>query len=184
MQGRILTSAWTTSTVNGQSDYSVPTDYLEIMALFLYQPTMKTMLPLRPIFEKDPTRPTGTPQRAFVHGANVSGNSSLVIILEPVPTSNGSNDLECWGRQLPKDMVAGGQGPEISSQWHDGLVHFAAYMAFMRLSTSGTHYLQNADREFKLWERICKAAKSYQNPLHIAFAQTKTLSYTPGHDYD
>lgn len=157
------------------------------MALFLYQTSgtnSKRMLPLRPISEKDPTRPTGTPQRGFVHGANVSGNSSLVIILEPVPTSNGSNDIEVWGRQLPKDLVSGGQGPEIATQWHDGLVHYAAYRAFTRLATAGIHYAQLADREFKLWERVCKAAKSYQNPLHIAYAQYKTLSYSPGHEYD
>src|SRR5262245_56637658 len=96
--GRILLSQWTTSTVQNQSDYNVPSDYLEIMNVFLFRPDAKRQLWLRPLAERDPRQPTGTPERCFVHGANVSGNNAYVVILEPIPNSNGSSDLEIWGK--------------------------------------------------------------------------------------
>lgn len=185
--GRILLSQWTGSTVAAQSDYSVPSDYLEIMACYLYRTAgdnAKRMLPLRPIAERDPTHPTGTPQRAFVHGANVSGNNSYVVILEPIPDANGSNDLEIWGKQLPKVMDLVSQNPEVATQWHDGMIHFAASRAYERLSNAGPHYAPLADREYQLWLRVLALAKKYRNPLGAAFAQEKVLTYSPGYDFD
>lgn len=157
------------------------------MACFLFRTTLdnaKRILPLRPIVERDPAHPTGTPQRAFIHGANVSGDNSYVVILEPIPDTSGTNDLEVWGKQLPKTMVSGGQNPEVAPQWHDGMVHFAAARAYERLSNAGPHYAALADREFKLWLRVLQLAKQYRNPLNAAFAQEKILSYSPGYDYD
>ena len=186
-QGRILLSQWTGATVSGQSDYSVPSDYLEIMACFLYRTTgdmAKRLLPLRPIVERDPAHPTGTPQRAFIHGANVSGNNSFIVILEPIPDFSGTADLEIWGKQLPKTMVSGAQDPEVATQWQDGMVHFAASRCYERLSNAGPHYASLADREFQLWLRVLALAKKYRNPLAASFAQEKILTYTPGYDYD
>lgn len=187
-QGRILLSQWTGTTVLGQSDYSVPTDYLEIMACFLYRTagdSAKRLLPLRPIVERDPAHPSGSPLRAFIHGANVSGNNSYVVILEPIPDANASApDLEVWGKQLPKTMVSGGQDPEVATQWQDGMVHFAASRCYERLSNAGPHFAALADREFRLWERVLALAKKYRNPLGAAFAQEKVLTYTPGYDFD
>lgn len=187
-QGGILYTVETTTTVHDQDMYSVPGDYLKVMAVYLFHATgdraQKALFPIS-IVEKDPDRRTGTPDSFYVHGLNVSGDNKFALGLQPIPdTNNDGCTLEIWIRQLAKDMVSGGQGPEAMLQWQDALVHFACGRAFTRLSTMDPGKTSLADREMGLWEGWLKRAKKFQTALDMGVPHTRLITYSPGHDFD
>jgi hypothetical protein len=186
--GGILYTSETAVTVAGQEQYSVPGDYLRVMAIYLYHTTgdkaQKALIPMT-VIERDPTLAQGTPDFFYIHGANVSGDNSMVIGLSPIPdTNNAGCNLEIWIRQLPKDMVSGGQGPEAMLQWQDALIHFAAARAFTRLSTADPGKAALADREMAIWETWMKRARKFQSPMALGIPHQRLITYTPGHDSD
>lgn len=154
-----LVSAWTTSTVNGQSDYSVPVEYVTIEKLILRSATKGYfVLNKVEIEDLDPVRGPGTPQQFAVWGANVSGDNSPIFILDPTPNFSGSSDLECWGRQYPKTLVSGGQGPEyrLREQWT--VIYGAVASCFLRFAEGSPTCLGLADRYEAKWEAGKKQA--------------------------
>lgn len=178
----------TTTTVAGQEQYDVPGDYLRVMAVYLYHTTgdkaQKALWPMS-IIDRDPTLAQGTPDRFYVHGANVSGDNKFVVGLQDIPdTNNAGCNLEIWIRQLPKDMVSGGQGPELAIQWQDEVVHFMAARAFTRLATMDPSKNALADREMAMFDRAVNRATKQQSKLIQGLAQRRILDYTPGHDRD
>jgi hypothetical protein len=187
-QGGIQYTTETATTVAGQEEYSVPGDYLKVMAVYIYHTTgdkaQRALFPIT-VVERDPTLAQGTPEAFFIHGANVISDNSMVIGLRPIPDANNAGaNLEIWIRQLPKDMVSGGQGPESMLQWQDCLVHFAAARAFTRLSTADPGKAALADREMAIWETWMKRARKFQSPMALGIPTRRILTYTPGHDFD
>jgi hypothetical protein len=186
--GGIEYTAETTATAEGQETYAVPGDYLKVMAVYIYHTTgdkaQRALFPMT-IVERDPTRARGTPTDFFVHGESISGDNMMTIGLSPIPDANNAGaELEIWIRQLPKDMVAGGQGPESMLQWQDALVHFAASRAFTRLSTVDPGKAALADRELQQWNVWLSKAKKFQSPIALGFPQRRLITYSPGHDCD
>jgi hypothetical protein len=186
-QGGIIYTTETATTVASQESYSVPGDYLKVMAVYIYHASgdqaKRALFPIT-VHERDPARSTGTPESFFVHGLNVSGDNQFTIGLKPIPDANNAGaSLEIWIRQLPKDMVSGGQGPESMLQWQDALIHFAAARAFTRLSTMDPGKTALADREMGMFETWMKRAKKFQSP-GPAIGRVKLLTYSPGHDFD
>jgi len=187
-QAGIMYTTETATTVAGQEEYSVPGDFLRLMAVYLYHTSgdraQKALFPIS-VAERDPTLTQGTPDSFFVHGANVGSDNSMVIGLCPIPdTNNAGSNLEIWIRQLPKDMVSGGQGPESMLQWQDCLVHFAAARAFTRLATADPGKAALADREMAIWDTWLKRARKFQSPMALGIPTRRLITYTPGHDFD
>lgn len=163
-EGNILISNWYASTVASQETYTVPSDFLRVLAVFIYNTTTGTKRKLRPIDiqMRDPAKNTGSPAFYYVGGINVSGVNSYMLGLNPIPSSSGSSDLELYGRQQPLTMVAAGQAPEIMTPWQDYLVAYAANRVYMR---RGPSYASMADRMWAEWERGIQKAKEFKNPL-------------------
>lgn len=163
-EGNILISAWTASTVASQETYTVPSDFLRVLAVFIYNTTTGAKRKLRAIDlqSRDPQKQTGNPAYYYVGGINVSGVNSYMLGLNPIPASSGSSDLELYGRQQPLTMVSGGQAPEIMTPWQDYLIAYAANRCYTR---RGPQWGQMADRMWAEWERGIVKAKEFKNPL-------------------
>lgn len=152
-----LVSAWRTSTVTGQSDYSVPPEYTGVQRI-LFKNASKGYYWLTkcPLEDLDPRFPPGTPTQFSVWGANVSGDNSMIFILSPVPDFTGpvnpNQDLECFGRQYPKIMVSGGQAPEVALREQWTVVYGAVASCFLRFAEGSPTCLALADRYTKMWE--------------------------------
>jgi hypothetical protein len=145
----VLVSGWTTSTVASQEWYSVPPEYTSVEGIRIYRTSgdgAKWWLGKRAFLETDPTLTTGTPTRFAVWGLNVSGDNSPAFKLDPIPSASGTNDLICMGRQLPKIMVSGEQGPEVRARWQDAVVDGAIADCFMRVAESNREAMALADR--------------------------------------
>jgi hypothetical protein len=124
--------------------------------------------------QTDPRVTTGTPSRFAVWGLNVSGDNSPAFWLDPVPVASGSNDLICYGRQLPKALVSGGQGPEVRDRWQDAVVDGAVGLVYRRLSEGN----RDAAAMASFYDRIWKEHKS-------AGLEAITLDiYAPGEAVD
>lgn len=163
-EGNILISAWTASTVASQETYTVPSDFLRVLSVFIYNTTTGTKRKLRPIDlqSRNPSKPTGTPAFYYVGGINVSGVNSYMLGLNPIPATTGSSDLELYGRQQPLTMIAAGQAPEIMTPWQDYLTAYAAWCVYTR---RGPTWTGMADRMWDKWERGIAKAKEFKNPL-------------------
>lgn len=163
-EGNILISAWTASTVASQETYTVPSDFLRVLSVFIYNTTTGTKRKLRAIDlqSRDASKQTGTPAFYYVGGINVSGVNSYMLGLNPIPATTGSSDLELYGRQQPLTMVSGGQAPEIMTPWQDYLIAYAANRCYTR---RGPAWGQMADRMWAEWERGIEKAKEFKNPL-------------------
>jgi hypothetical protein len=163
-EGNILISGWTASTVASQETYTVPSDFLRVLSVSIYNTTSGHKAKLRPIDiqMRDPSAQTGNPAFYYVTGINVSGVNSYAIGLNPVPSASGSSDLVMRGRQQPLTMVTGGQAPEIMTPWQDYLIAYCANRVYMR---RGPHYATMADRMWAEWERGIAKAKEFKNPL-------------------
>lgn len=182
-------SADSTTTVAGQELYTVPADYLKVMAVYLNHATgdkaQRALIPMS-VIERDPRLTQGTPSHFYAHGANdASGNNTMVLGLQDIPdTNNAGCTLEIWIRQLPKDMVSGGQGPELAIQWQDEVVHFMASRAFTRLATMDPSKATLADREMALFQIAENRARKFQQPLALGIAQRRIIDYSPGYESD
>ena len=186
--GGIQYTTETATTVSGQEEYSLPGDFLRCMAVYIFHATgdkaQKALYPIS-IVERDPTLGQGTPKAFFVHGANVSGDNNMVLGLSPIPDANNAGaNLEIWIRQLPKDMVSGGQGPESMLQWQDALVHFACGRAFTRLASMDPGKIAMADREMAQFEKWMAQARRFQSPMTLGIPQTRLITYSPGYEWD
>lgn len=160
----ILLSKWTSSTVASQEDYSVPSDFLHVSGVYIYNTTTGSKTKLKPmaLTSRDPVQNTGNPQFYTVWGGNVSGVNSYSILLNPIPSTSGTNDLIMYGRQQPQTMVTGGTAPEIMTPWQDYLVAYAAWATYIR---RGPQWAPMADRMWQTWERGLAKAKEWKNPL-------------------
>ena len=141
----------------------MPSDYYKIDAVFLYGAT-GSQYRLLPISrqDRDATQSTGTPVFYYVSGGNVSGSNSYSIGLNPIPSSSGTNDLIIYIRQLPADMVSGGQAPEVIQPWQDALVSYAVWKCYRRRGKDWIAMAQSAQQEWMTW---LQKAKRYVNPL-------------------
>ena len=163
-EGNILISGWTASTVASQETYTVPSDFLRVLSVSIYNTTTGHKAKLRPIDlqMRDPSASTGNPSYYYVTGINVSGVNSYAIGLNPVPSTSGSSDLVMRGRQQPLTMVTGGQAPEIMTPWQDYLIAYAANRVYVRRGPQWRSYAQDMWSE---WERGIAKAKEFKNPL-------------------
>jgi hypothetical protein len=160
----VLVSGWTTSTIASQEWYSVPPEYTSVEAIRIYRTTgdgAKWWLSKVTLVETDPGLATGTPTRFGVWGLNVSTDNSPAFKLNPIPVASGTNDLVCYGRQLPKTMVSGAQGPEVRARWQDAVVDGAIADCFMRVAEGSREALAMADRYSARWEAHKRAAIDY-----------------------
>lgn len=166
----LLLSCWTSSTVAGQEDYSVPSDYHKAEAVFLYKATgANTKTRLRPIgiLDRDPSLAQGEPMYYYIWGVNVSGNNQYKFGLRPIPIESGTDDLRIWARQMPKDMVSGGQAPEVKDVWQDALVDGCLMLLYLRLAPGDSMMLQLADRAAARWGSRKKEAEDYISVLTL-----------------
>jgi hypothetical protein len=150
-----LVSCWTASTVQNQQQYSVPPEYSSVEAIQIYRTTgdsAKWFLKKVGIVDIDPAKATGSPIKFAIWGLNVSGDNSPAFWLDPIPDVNGSSDLVCYGRQIPKTMVSGGQGPEVKSREQYGVVDGAVASIYMRLAEGSPTCIALADRYERKWE--------------------------------
>ena len=155
----ILVSAWTTSTVSGQRLYTVPPEYTTVEEIAFYDTTHgKLWLDKVPVNALDPSLTAGAPQRFAVWGANSSGDNSPTFWLDPIPNFSGASDLTCYGRQLPKTMVSGGQAPEVRLRWQYAVVNGAVADIYLRLAAGDTTLLPLADRAERTWQSDKKDA--------------------------
>lgn len=160
----VLVSGWTTSTILGQQQYSVPPEYTTVEAIQIYRTTgdqAKWFLAKRALVELDPGRATGTPVKFAVWGLNVSGDNSPAFWLDPIPSVDGTNDLICYGRQRAKAMVSGGQGPEVREPWQYAVVDGACASIYLRLSEGSRESFALAQRYMEIWENHKREAKLY-----------------------
>lgn len=161
--GQILLTEETASTVASQETYSVPGDYFKIDAVFLNNMATSQcrLLPMSRQ-DRDPQNGTGTPRFYYVSGRNVSGSNAYTIGLNPIPDTSGTNDLVIYIRQLPLDMVSGGQAPEVIQPWQDALVAYATWKCYRRRGREWLSMAQDAHAEWNEW---LQKAKRYVNPL-------------------
>ena len=161
----VLVSGWTASTVQNQQQYSVPSEYTSVEAIAIYRTTgdnAKQWLAKCDITDIDAARSTASvPDKYAVWGLNVSGDNSPAFWLDPIPNANGSSDLVCYGRQLPKTMVSGGQGPEVRLRWQYAVVDGALVDIYRRFSEGSRESLALADRYAAAWEAHKAEAKLY-----------------------
>ena len=160
----VLASAWTASTVQNQQQYSVPSEYTSVEAVAIYETTgnnQKEWLSKVSMTDLDSTRSSGTPAKFAVWGLNVSGDNSPAFWLDPIPNTNGASNLYCFGRQLPKTMVSGGQGPEVRLRWQYAVVDGALVDVYRRFSEGSRESLALADRYAQAWEAHKAEAKLY-----------------------
>lgn len=161
----ILMTCATASTVASQEQYSLPSDYLKMDTVFIYQTTGNNQkLRLTPITarQRDPVKNTGGSYYYYIWGINVSGVNSYYVGLNPIPDSNGSSDLEIYYHQLPLTMVDGGQGPEVPTQWQDALISYALWKIYRR---AGRDFANMRDEAKAEWTDWLAKARRYVNPL-------------------
>lgn len=165
-EGGILVSSWTASTVANQQAYSVPSDWIKVRSVFIYDTTSQIYRKLRPIRmeQRDPRQTTGWPLYYYSWGLNVSGNNSPTINLDPIPDTSGSSNLIMFGQQIGADMVSGGQAPEVMYQWQDALSCYAAMRWYQRLGMDFRPMAIDAANEWQDW---VNKAKAYKNPMGI-----------------
>jgi len=154
----VLLTCATRSTVAGQEEYPLPSDYLKIESVVI-KPSHK-LIPLR-VTQRDPTERAGTPQAYYIGGANVSGSAAQVVSLGPIPDTNGTDDLLIFYRQLPATMSAGGQAPEVPLQWHDSLISYALWKTYRRWGKGFENFRDEAKQE---WEQWMQKARRYTTP--------------------
>lgn len=182
----VLVSGWTASTVQNQQQYSVPNEYTSVEAIAIYRTTAdnsKLWLPKVDITDIDPARSTGSaPRKYAVWGLNVSGDNSPAFWLDPIPNANGSSDLVCYGRQLPKTMVSGGQGPEVRLRWQYAVVDGALIDIYNRMALGDSQCLVLARSYEAQWQSHKQEAKLYITLDAFAPGIAKdTMGYTnPG----
>lgn len=160
----VLASAWTASTVQNQQQYSVPSEYTSVEAVAIYETSgnnQKQWLAKVSITDLDGARGTGFPCQFAVWGLNVSGDNSPAFWLDPIPNTNGSSNLYCYGRQLPKTMVSGGQGPEVRLRWQYAVVDGALVDIYRRFSEGSSESLALSDRYASAWAAHKQEAKLY-----------------------
>jgi len=182
----ILVSAWTGSCVSGQREYSIPAEYLTTEAIQLYRTTTdnaKWWLSRCQMTDLDPARGSGSPRRFATWGLNVSGDNSPAFFLTPIPDANSAaNDLICYGRQLPKTMVSGGQAPEIRQRWQNALIVGATADVCLRLAPGDSQFMALADRYEAKWRNF-KSEADEQNTqdLYKAMQAKDTMGYALGY---
>lgn len=163
-EGGILVSTWTASTVAGQEEYSIPSDFVRVRSVTLDQGTSGTQAKLIPIRveQRDPRKTQGTPIWYYMWGLNVSGNNVPTIGLCPIPLTSGTSDLVLRGHQIPADMVSGGEAPEVLYQWQDALSCYAAMRWYQRRGREGMAQAKDCQAE---WEDWVRQARAFKNPM-------------------
>jgi hypothetical protein len=159
-------SAWYTTTVSGQSDYSVPPEYTGVEKIQFCDEVMgKQWLTKCEVEDLDPALPPGAPHQFAVWGANVSGDHQTIFILDHIPDFTATltaempvGNLQCFGRQYAKTMVSGGQGPEVDLREQWTVVYGAVASCFLRFAEGSPACLALADRWEAKWERGKKEA--------------------------
>lgn len=164
-EGGVLVSRWTASTVASQEAYSVPSDWIKVRSVFIYNTTTNVKRKLIPIRmeQRDPRQTTGTPLYYYSWGLNVSSNNSPTVELNPIPDTSGSSDLIMFGQQIGADMVSGGQAPEVMYQWQDALSCYAAMRWYERIPGRRADKLDAAAE----WQDWVNKAKAFKNPMGI-----------------
>lgn len=173
----VLVSAWTASTVQNQQHYTVPPEYTSVEAIAIYKTAgnlQKQWLSKVSVTDLDPTLATGQPLRFAPWGANSGGDNSPTFSLDPIPNENGSSDMTCYGRQLPKTMVSGGQGPEVRERWQFACVNGAVADCYLRVAPGKPEVLALHDRYAAKWAAAKEAASE--------LAMLEAYSPTPARD--
>lgn len=179
----VLVSGWTASTVQNQQWYSVPSEYTSVEAIRIYRTTgdsAKTWLRKVPITAQDARLATGScPDSFAVWGLNVSGDNSPAFSLDPIPNANGSSDMVCFGRQLAKTMVSGGQGPEVRLRWQYAVCDGAIADIFLRFGEGSPTSVALADRYTSRWAAAKNEALEYITlDLYAPQDAKDTMGYT------
>jgi len=158
-------SAWYTTTVSGQSDYSVPPEYTGVEKILFCDDTYgKQWLTKAEVEDLDPALSGGPPNQFAVWGANVSGDHRSIFILDPIPNFAADvpatipGNLQCFGRQYAKTMISGGQGPEVDLREQWTVVYGAVAFCYLRFAEGSPTCLQLADRYTAMWEKGKKEA--------------------------
>lgn len=171
MNSYLLMTCATASTVASQESYSVPSDFIKIEAVFIYNTTSGQKQRLRPIdlMKRDATKSTGSPQYYYIWGLNVSSVNSFTVNLNPIPSTSGTSDLEIYFRQSPLTMVSGGQAPEVPGHFQYALVAYALWKIWLRdQSPIGTNLAMIYKNE---WDQWVADAQSFINPLTLDMPQ-------------
>lgn len=175
-----LVSGWIASTVNAQQRYSVPAEYLSVEDIQFFNATYgKYWLDKGPLRSLDATQGVGAPVKFSVWGANVSGDNSPTFFLDPIPNFSGTNDLICYGRQLPKTMVSGGQGPEVRQAEQYVTVLGAVAEVYARLAASDVSLIPLMDRAEAKWQRAkTETQRRYEIEYRTPVGPIDSMRYT------
>jgi hypothetical protein len=118
---RLMEEAKTITTSAGVTAYALPTDYQRLIDLF-YVSAHELLVPMDiRDFDALPTS-EGRPYGYTVRDAN--------LFLYPTPSEAYEFTLRYW--RLPADMVADSDTPEIPVQYHQLLISYAMWKAFLR----------------------------------------------------
>ena len=167
MESYLLLTCATSSTVASQEAYSVPSDFIKIEAVFIYNTTTgnKRRLKCIDLMKRDAAQNTGDPLYYYQSGLNVSGANSDTVNLQPIPSTSGSSDLHIYFRQRPLTMVSGGQAPEIPEHFQYALPCYAAWKLFQRDQSPISLGLANQYRAE--WQEWVESARAFRNPLTL-----------------
>jgi len=182
VDSEFLPSTFTTSTVASQQLYNVPPEYVSVQAIQIYRTTgdqQQEWLTKCDIDDLDPTFSEGTPFRWANWGANLSGDNSPVFCLDPIPDASGTNDLIVHCYQMPKELVSGGQGPEVRARWQYACIEGATADVFLRLASGDGTLLAMVDRFEAKWQESKKAAQEWAMlDLYTPRPAKDTMGYT------
>jgi len=172
MESYLMMTCATSSTVADQEVYSVPSDFIKIESVFIYNTSTGHKVRLKPmsVLDRDPAKNTGNPLYYYIWGRNVSSANSFTIGLRPIPSTSGTSDIEIFFRQLPLTMVSGGQAPEIPTHFQYALPCYALWKLFQRdQSPIGVSLARMYQGE---WDEWVKEAESFINPLTLDMPTT------------
>jgi hypothetical protein len=167
LEGNLLLTCATTSTVALQEEYPLPTDYLKIAMVTIDRSGgLQRALKAVPLQDRDATEQSSTNQhRYYIWGVNVASYNRYFIGLQDIPSENGTDDLHIYYRQLPQTMVVAVTDPEVPFQFQDGLIEGALVRTYSRLSTQDSRWIPMYDRKLAHWREWLVRARKYVNPM-------------------
>jgi hypothetical protein len=180
LKGQVLLTCATTSTVAGQETYNVPGDYLKAEAVFCGVGTARRRLYPKNVGQRDPYETQGLPTSYWIWGENQSGVNIYVIGLNPIPSTNGSSDLEIFYRQMPAKMIHSTQGamvnPEVIEAFQDAMIDYALMSIYRRL---GPDFRALYNDHHMMWNDWVQKGQQHVNPnsWDIPIARQDTGNY-------
>lgn len=137
-QTRILEGVYTTSTVQGQQTYALPTNWLSARAIFYNNPSVTTppvpgwyrIIPTNlekkaqenPNFLSTSSVQQDKPREYFIWGSN--------LYLDPIPDTTGSDNLIMFFKAKPIPLTATTQDINLDDSFKDTITNYILWRAW------------------------------------------------------